>query len=52
MSKNLNLNDLKIQSFVTSLDNDEKARVKGGYKYTCLTCDHYDCSGSVYVVCS
>lgn len=50
MSKNLNLKDLKVQSFVTALEDEEKAKVKGGLPWTCVTCDEY-CSGSRYVVC-
>ena len=35
MGKNLKLGDLKVQSFVTSLERDEKNQVKGGLtKYT------------------
>ena len=39
----LDLKDLKVQSFVTSLDDTEKAKVKGGINPTCNTCDD-DCS--------
>jgi hypothetical protein len=41
----LNIQDLKVQSFVTSLEDDSKAKVKGGLPYTCNTCDEMtDCS--------
>ena len=40
----LKLKDIKIQSFITSLDNEEKEKVKGGisgaacpYTYVCAT---------------
>ncbi len=51
MSKNLNLKDLKVQSFVTALEDEQKAKVKGGLPWTCVTCEPVDCSGSRYVVC-
>lgn len=50
MSKHLNLKDFKVQSFVTSLDVEEKAKIKGGLPNTCITCDLY-CSDSRYVIC-
>lgn len=52
MSKNikLDLKDLKVQSFITSLEDDDKAKVKGGLPNTCVTCDFY-CSGSRWVIC-
>ncbi|MFT6850153.1 MAG: hypothetical protein ACJATA_000962 [Sphingobacteriales bacterium] len=34
MKKKIELKDLKVQSFVTSLDNDERQTVKGGAKIT------------------
>jgi len=30
MAKNLKLDDLKVQSFVTSMNNEDTARIKGG----------------------
>lgn len=47
MPKKLKLSDLKIQSFVTSLENGEKKKVKGGgtilltncAEDTCLECE-------------
>lgn len=52
MGKNLKLDlkDLKVQSFVTDLEDEEKAKVKGGLPWTCVTCNFY-CSGSRYVYC-
>ena len=50
MSKNLNLKDLKVQSFVTSLKEEEKAEVKGGLYPTCATCEPF-CSDSMYLIC-
>ena len=50
MPRNLNLKDLKVQSFVTSLNEGEKAEIKGGLPNTCVTCDLY-CSGSRYIIC-
>ena len=50
MSKNLNLKDLKVQSFVTALEDEQKAKVKGGLPWTCVTCN-FECSGSRYVLC-
>lgn len=35
----LNMENLKVQSFVTSLEDDQKEKAKGGLPYTCLTCD-------------
>ncbi len=51
MSKKLNLKDLKIQSFVTNLEDEQEAKLKGGLPNTCVTCDLWDCSGSRYVIC-
>jgi hypothetical protein len=39
----LNLKDLKVQSFMTSLNNEYKTRVKGGMTDTCMTCPHTQC---------
>ena len=33
--KSLNLESLKIESFVTSLEKDGELTVKGGYNHTC-----------------
>ncbi len=33
MKKKINLKELKIKSFVVTLDNDSQAEVKGGRKY-------------------
>lgn len=51
MAKKLDLKDLKVQSFVTSLKDEEKVAIKGGLPNTCITCDLWDCSGSRYVIC-
>lgn len=39
----LDLQGLKVQSFVTTLKEDQKEEVKGGLPYTCNTCA-MDCS--------
>ncbi|MDQ1351449.1 MAG: hypothetical protein QG657_1751 [Acidobacteriota bacterium] len=45
MSKKLKLSEIKIQSFVTSLEDDAQQKVKGGathYLTKCNTCDTCD----------
>lgn len=45
MPKKLKLSDLKVQSFVTSLENDEKNKVKGGLTSpNCETDDTCTCN--------
>ncbi|MCU0286210.1 MAG: pinensin family lanthipeptide [Acidobacteria bacterium] len=43
MPRKLNLSSLKVQSFVTSLNEEEKKKVKGGtysiVETLCATCD-------------
>lgn len=52
MSKKIkmDLKDLKVQSFVTSLDEEEKSQLKGGLPNTCVTCD-LECSFSRWMDC-
>lgn len=45
----LNMEGLKIQSFVTSLEDSQKEEVKGGLPYTCRTCG--DCSWTYFWYC-
>jgi len=37
-SKRLDLNDLKVKSFITNLDGQEEETVKGGNHVTCPLC--------------
>lgn len=46
----LNIDELKVQSFVTSLDEKQKQHIKAGLPNTCVTCD-LDCSDSRYMLC-
>lgn len=39
----LNIQDLKVQSFITSLEDDSQAKVKGGLPPSCNTCE-IECS--------
>jgi hypothetical protein len=43
--KKLNLKDLKVQSFVTSLEKNEKQTVKGGWPVT------VDCNTKEFDIC-
>ena len=45
--KKLNLNDLKVESFVTSLDSEDRNTVKGGADHIEHT-DIVDCHSIVY----
>lgn len=60
MPKKLKLSDLKVQSFVTSLENDEKKKVQGGATLpisncaedTCLECEtNYSCDCPTNYTC-
>lgn len=44
------MDDLKVESFVTALDDKQKQQIKGGLPNTCVTCDAY-CSGSRWWIC-
>ncbi len=52
--KKLKLDDLKVQSFVTSLDNEKSKKIQGGtnsgpmYTQVC----YYTCAGDSCVVCA
>ena len=46
----LGLKDLKVQSFVTSLQNNEQQVLKGGGVPTCNTCDD-ECSITYIWLC-
>ncbi len=46
----LDLEDLNVQSFVTSLQDNEQQKVKGGIPLTCNTCDD-DCSVTYIWAC-
>lgn len=59
----LGIPDLKVQSFVTDINQDKQAEVKGGIPYTCNTCAAggmcsytyiWECSytATEYVVCA
>ena len=63
MAKKLKLQDLKIQSFVTNLDGNDKDNVKGGGPRTdgctvnctdtCVTCPCQTCIfTNIYVACA
>lgn len=49
MSKKLKLEDLKLESFITELDNSSSSEIKGGLADTYHHCDNtgktLDCSG-------
>lgn len=56
MPRKLNLSSIKVRSFVTSLEKEEKSKVKGGNSYedctftcetycrTCETCQEQTCA--------
>ena len=46
----LNVTDLKVQSFVTSLPEKDQENAKGGMPYTCATCI-FHCSQTIYYRC-
>lgn len=47
----LNLKNLQVQSFVTSLDRDERGNVVGGADSECGTCAVNTCPGCTEWVC-
>jgi hypothetical protein len=50
MKKKMKLSPLKIQSFVTELDRENKKKIKGGTVYTILTCGN--CPTNDTCICS
>lgn len=46
----LDLEDLKVQSFITSLEKSEQQQVKGGLPVTCNTCGD-ECSITYLWIC-
>lgn len=49
----LDLNDLKVNSFVTSLDQKTAAEVKGGWSeaFSCNPCSEIACPTTPYATC-
>ena len=43
--KKLNLEVVRVQSFVTSLENDQKNRIKGGQSMDTVCCPDYKTEG-------
>ncbi|MCP5107731.1 MAG: hypothetical protein GY950_30365 [bacterium] len=48
MSKKLTIKDLKVKSFVTSLKDEEKDKIKGAIRWTLADCDsREDCTETI-----
>lgn len=43
MPKKLKLNNLKVESFSTTLNDEEAKKIKGGYSEDLTYCDTYVC---------